>query len=368
MPPGLKQITRAAVRLAEHRQGDGAIAGVFFGVAAADRRVHPARRVHRRAAPPARPDRRRHRPTRAGCATRSRQRGRQPIDRTEDPAAATSARSTTSSPTTPRRVGDTDLGTANAGKHHQGENMRSTAMGHSARSRPGGLGRRRRLRQRRQGHRATTAAGADDDGGRGDAPRRSGDDRRRRRPPRPAARRRPPASAATTGGASTTPATPAAAARGAVEPGSKSPPPAGVGLIDGVYKGTAGFELDPADCPEDWDPKQGITDTEINLFQSLPTSGPLAGFGLLADGAKSYFDYINANGGIDGRKIIARRQGRRLRSRTRPRPTSTRRSAPNKYAGVHHVLGTPNNLADLGRDQRRVHAAAAQRHRRRAVG
>ena len=47
------------------------------------------------------------------------------------------------------------------------------------------------------------------------------------------------------------------------------------GLIDGVYQGAGGFTIDPADCPEDWDPMQGITDTEIKMFMSLPTSGPV---------------------------------------------------------------------------------------------
>src|SRR5262245_47247602 len=34
------------------------------------------------------------------------------------------------------------------------------------------------------------------------------------------------------------------------------------GLVDGVYQGAGDFTLDPADCPEDWDPAQGITDEE----------------------------------------------------------------------------------------------------------
>ena len=62
------------------------------------------------------------------------------------------------------------------------------------------------------------------------------------------------------------------------------------------------FTLDPADCPEDWDPAQGITEEEIKFFISLPKAGPFAGFGLIADGIQSYFDYVNEEkGGIDGR-------------------------------------------------------------------
>src|SRR5689334_4965589 len=51
------------------------------------------------------------------------------------------------------------------------------------------------------------------------------------------------------------------------------------GLIDDVYVGPNDFTLDPADCPEDWDPMQGITDDQIKFFISLPKAGPFAGFG-----------------------------------------------------------------------------------------
>ena len=56
------------------------------------------------------------------------------------------------------------------------------------------------------------------------------------------------------------------------------------GLVDGVYHGAGGFTIDPKNCPSDWNPDQGITDSSIELFMSLPTSGPLAGFGIIADG------------------------------------------------------------------------------------
>jgi branched-chain amino acid transport system substrate-binding protein len=48
---------------------------------------------------------------------------------------------------------------------------------------------------------------------------------------------------------------------------------------------------------------QGITDTEIKIGMSLPTSGPLAVFNVLAKGAKAAFEEVNAAGGIDGRKV-----------------------------------------------------------------
>jgi len=115
-------------------------------------------------------------------------------------------------------------------------------------------------------------------------------------------------------------------------------------LIDGVYKGTSGFELDPADCPEDWDPHQGITDSEIKLFVSLPKAGPFAGFGLLADGYNSYFKTINDAGGIDGRKITLDVKDDGYQ------PDKTKSNVDealgsNKYAALFAVLGTANNIA-----------------------
>ncbi|MEO5899362.1 MAG: hypothetical protein ABIR68_04420, partial [Ilumatobacteraceae bacterium] len=79
---------------------------------------------------------------------------------------------------------------------------------------------------------------------------------------------------------------------------------AGLGLIDGVYKGSGDFNLDPKDCPADWDPKQGISASEIDLFMSLPSAGAFAGFGLIADGFRAYMKDINDAGGIDGKKVV----------------------------------------------------------------
>ncbi len=116
------------------------------------------------------------------------------------------------------------------------------------------------------------------------------------------------------------------------------------GLIDGVYKGPNDFTLDPADCPEDWDPKQGITDTEIKLFTSLPKAGPFAGFGLLADGYLSYFKTVNEAGGIDGRQIVLDyKDDGYAPDKTKSNVDEALGSG--NYAALLAVLGTPNNLA-----------------------
>ncbi|MCW5702760.1 MAG: ABC transporter substrate-binding protein [Bradyrhizobium sp.] len=42
---------------------------------------------------------------------------------------------------------------------------------------------------------------------------------------------------------------------------------------------------------------------EIRIGQTLPYSGPLSGFGLIGKSIEAYFDKVNAEGGINGRKI-----------------------------------------------------------------
>jgi branched-chain amino acid transport system substrate-binding protein len=154
----------------------------------------------------------------------------------------------------------------------------------------------------------------------------------------------PPTSAAGTSAATSgTSAAPAAATSTSTTPGTGAAQQ--YGLIDGIYKGAGGFTIDPKkDCPSDWNRLQGITATDINLFESLPTAGALAGFGLIADGMKSYFKYINDNGGIGGRKINLDTKD----DGYQPAQTKTNVDealGSNKYAAFDAMLGTPNGLA-----------------------
>ena len=48
----------------------------------------------------------------------------------------------------------------------------------------------------------------------------------------------------------------------------------------------------------------GISDTEIHIGQWGPQTGPAAAWGTVARATGDYFDWINANGGIHGRRII----------------------------------------------------------------
>lgn len=56
-----------------------------------------------------------------------------------------------------------------------------------------------------------------------------------------------------------------------------------------------------------WQPgavAQGVTDTEILLGQTTSLTGPLAELGQdLSAGSRAYFDYVNEQGGVHGRKI-----------------------------------------------------------------
>ena len=48
----------------------------------------------------------------------------------------------------------------------------------------------------------------------------------------------------------------------------------------------------------------GVTDTEILVGTHMPLTGPAAaGYSKIAPASKAYFDYVNANGGVHGRKI-----------------------------------------------------------------
>jgi branched-chain amino acid transport system substrate-binding protein len=50
--------------------------------------------------------------------------------------------------------------------------------------------------------------------------------------------------------------------------------------------------------------EEGVTDTEIHIGQWGPQTGPAAPWGAVARGTDAYFQMINAEGGINGRKLI----------------------------------------------------------------
>ena len=47
----------------------------------------------------------------------------------------------------------------------------------------------------------------------------------------------------------------------------------------------------------------GATDTEIKIGNIMPYSGPASAYGVIGKTEEAYFSKINAEGGINGRKI-----------------------------------------------------------------
>jgi branched-chain amino acid transport system substrate-binding protein len=68
-----------------------------------------------------------------------------------------------------------------------------------------------------------------------------------------------------------------------------------LGLLAAVVL-TATASAQPAGEP-------GVTASSILLGGTVPLTGEAAAFGSVAPGAKAYFDYVNASGGVNGRKI-----------------------------------------------------------------
>ena len=56
-----------------------------------------------------------------------------------------------------------------------------------------------------------------------------------------------------------------------------------------------------AQAQKKYDP--GATDTEIKIGNIMPYSGPASSYGVIGLTEKAYFDMINDQGGINGRKI-----------------------------------------------------------------
>jgi branched-chain amino acid transport system substrate-binding protein len=63
----------------------------------------------------------------------------------------------------------------------------------------------------------------------------------------------------------------------------------------------AAFIVDPAAAQKKYDP--GATDTEVKIGNTAPYSGPVAAASTVPKAMNAYFDKVNAEGGINGRKI-----------------------------------------------------------------
>ena len=88
----------------------------------------------------------------------------------------------------------------------------------------------------------------------------------------------------------------------------------------------------------------GVTSTSVLLGGTVPLTGEAAAFGSVGPGAKAYFDYINAKGGVNGRNV----EYRYYDDAYNPAQTVqlTRRLVEqDKVFAVFNSIGTANNLA-----------------------
>lgn len=88
----------------------------------------------------------------------------------------------------------------------------------------------------------------------------------------------------------------------------------------------------------------GVTPTSVLLGGTVPLTGEAAAFGAVGPGARAYFDYVNARGGVNGRKV----EYRYYDDAYNPAQTVqlTRRLVEqDKVFAVFNTIGTTNNLA-----------------------
>ena len=88
----------------------------------------------------------------------------------------------------------------------------------------------------------------------------------------------------------------------------------------------------------------GVTPSSVLLGGTVPLSGEAAAFGAVAPGAKAYFDYVNARGGVNGRKI----EYRFYDDAYNPAQTvqlARRLVEQDDVFAVFNSVGTANNLA-----------------------
>jgi branched-chain amino acid transport system substrate-binding protein len=88
----------------------------------------------------------------------------------------------------------------------------------------------------------------------------------------------------------------------------------------------------------------GITATSIKLGGSYPFSGPASAYGTIGVSAKAYFDWLNAKGGINGRKIEFTTLDDGYEP-ARALQNAKQLVEQNKVFALFNTLGTANNLA-----------------------
>ena len=88
----------------------------------------------------------------------------------------------------------------------------------------------------------------------------------------------------------------------------------------------------------------GVTPTSILIGGTVPLSGEAAAFGSVGPGAKAYFDYVNAHGGVYGRKVEYRYYDDGY-DPSRTVQLTRQLVEQDKVFAIFNSVGTANNLA-----------------------
>ena len=110
----------------------------------------------------------------------------------------------------------------------------------------------------------------------------------------------------------------------------------------------------------------GATDTEIKIGNIMPYSGPASAYGVIGKTEEAYFKKINAEGGINGRKINFISYDDAY---SPPKTVEQARKLveSDEVLLVFNPLGTPSNYGDPEIPELEEGAAAVRRHRRHQV-
>ena len=88
----------------------------------------------------------------------------------------------------------------------------------------------------------------------------------------------------------------------------------------------------------------GVTATTVALGGTVPLTGEAAAFGAVGPGAKAYFDYVNARGGVNGRKISYVYYDDAY-SPSQTVQATRRLVEQDRVFAIFNSIGTANNLA-----------------------
>ena len=110
----------------------------------------------------------------------------------------------------------------------------------------------------------------------------------------------------------------------------------------------------------------GASDTEIKIGNIMPYSGPASAYGVIGKTEEAYFKKVNAEGGINGRKINFISYDDAY---SPPKTVEQARKLveSDEVLLVFNPLGTPSNTRDPEVPEQQEGAATVRRHRRHQV-